>query len=259
MENLGLNKNYHVNTNQSEQMLYNATIMTEMAMDIKEKCHSANKHLSDLRNSTVRAYKSLNSILRENESFLALAHKLALSVAYLNEHCEYSKKYNNIKYETDKLLTILEKELADIEDPVDLNSNNDCFKNISEKLKHMEDRQRSSDLNSSSSARSSKSDIDEKYPEKWLKNSFLDLNNAVNLPPVPEYMPMNNLTAKTPSKLYSLKKYRRIKLLLKRVESNSDEENDESGSEGQNLSNITLVSIITTERTYVRPLFRDSQ
>ncbi|GLV32360.1 hypothetical protein CBL_00931 [Carabus blaptoides fortunei] len=236
MENVGLNGNSNV-----EQMLYNAILMTEMAMDIKENCNTADKHLSNLRNGILHAYKSLNSILRENENLLSLAHNVALSVAFLNEQCEYSKKHNNIKYETDKLLRILEKELANTEETgtTDLNSNEEHLKHISEKLKRLESRQRFRYLNAS--IRCSKgSDIDEKYPEKWLKSSFLDLDSAVKLPSVPECTSVDNGRVKKSSSVASFKKYRRIKLLLQRAESNSDEENDESGSEGQNSSHITL-------------------
>lgn len=72
------------------------------------------------------------------------------------------------------------------------------------------------------------------YPESWSKESLIDLNNIMNLPPVPE----NIFTGLAPSRpvrsssLSSLKSLRKVKLSLQRAAAkDSSEEEEESGSE----------------------------
>ncbi|XP_017781435.1 PREDICTED: uncharacterized protein LOC108566189, partial [Nicrophorus vespilloides] len=102
-------------------------------------------------------------------------------------------------------------------------------KNLSDRIGCLEAKQKLSEaapcVQSSVSVRSVKSDVDEKYPENWSRDSLIDLNTVVNLPPVPEdiFTCFSNKPTRT-SSLSSLKGMRKVKLFLQRAANNSDDE-----------------------------------
>ncbi|XP_018330928.1 uncharacterized protein LOC108740908 [Agrilus planipennis] len=225
----------------AEHMLHSAIIMAEMGMDLKEKSANGEKYVSYLRNLALRAGKTIKCLQGSGKSFLLLAQKLILSTLATLDTVAFSDPVcSTIKLEYEKLLSVVEKELADLEDieatdtTIPSNFKSQSITKLSEKIKYLETKQKLADntlLPPCGSARSVKSDIDEKYPENLSRESLIDLNNVVNLPPVPEdiFTSFSNKPVRT-SSLSSLKSMRKVKLFLQRASSGSDDE-DESCSE----------------------------
>ncbi|XP_065171254.1 uncharacterized protein [Atheta coriaria] len=215
---------------QMEQMLRNAITMTEMGMDMKERLVQGDKYICYLRTVTLRATKNLHSLQHTCNQFLTMAHRLVTNGITVLEHSANSE-YNtiNTKLEYEKLLQIIEKELCET-DEQDSDSETTFATNTHEKIKYLEARQKIAEnapsLHHSCSVKSVKSDVDEKYPENWSRDSLIDLNNVVNLPPVPEdiFTCFNSKQPTRTSSLSSLKGMRKVKLFLQRAASNSDDE-----------------------------------
>lgn len=232
---------------QAEHMLQNAILMTEMGMGIKERCSSAEKYVSYLRNITLRAAKNVAALDASGRSFLALAQKLILSVMALIDDVPLALSDQpclNLKLEFEKLLSIIEKELTEIDD-IDTSEHVPNINNLTEKIKYLEAKQRMTDtscLQRSGSVKSVKSDVDEKYPENLSRDSLIDLNNVVNLPPVPEdiFTTFSNKPTRT-SSLSSLKSMRKVKLFLQRAANHSDEEDLSSDTEEHEFPKILIV------------------
>lgn len=237
MEN-NVNNNKSVSLRaQIENMLQNAIIMTEMGMDMKERCSAGEKYVCYLRSLSIKAGKTINSLQSVGKSFLSLAQKLITSMmATIDSISLIDPSCYNMKIEYEKLLSIIEKELVDMED-LDNTHNNlmipNNLINVSERIKYLETKQKlstdSSNLQQSGSVKSVKSDIDEKYPENWSRDSLIDLDNVVNLPPVPEdiFTTFANKPSRT-SSLSSLKGIRKVKLFLQRAANNTSDEEDDS-------------------------------
>ncbi|GJQ83345.1 hypothetical protein Trydic_g18130 [Trypoxylus dichotomus] len=231
---------------QVEHMLQNAILMTEMGMGIKEQCTSAEKYVSYLRNLTMRAAKNVSALEVSSRSFLSLAQKLALSVMSLIDNTPLTGSEQSclsLKLEFEKLLSIIEKELIDIED-IDLSEHVPNLSNLTEKIKYLEAKQKMTDsscLKPSGSVKSVKSDVDEKYPENLSRDSLIDLNNVVNLPPVPEdiFTTFPNKPTRT-SSLSSLKSMRKVKLFLQRAANHSDEEDLSSDPDEHDFPKIVI-------------------
>ncbi|KAK9709076.1 hypothetical protein QE152_g26804 [Popillia japonica] len=231
---------------QAEHMLQNAILMTEMGMGIKERCSSAEKYVSYLRNITLRAAKNVAALDASGRSFLALAQKLILSVMALIDDVPLALSDQpclNLKLEFEKLLSIIEKELTEIDD-IDTSEHVPNINNLTEKIKYLEAKQRMTDtscLQRSGSVKSVKSDVDEKYPENLSRDSLIDLNNVVNLPPVPEdiFTTFSNKPTRT-SSLSSLKSMRKVKLFLQRAANHSDEEDLSSDTEEHEFPKILI-------------------
>lgn len=97
--------------------------------------------------------------------------------------------------------------------------------------RYLETRQQS-DNNINSSASSSKNikvDKNEKYPENLSRDSFIDFNTVVNLPPVPEdiFTSFSNRPMRS-SSLSSLKSMRKIKMYLQKAESSDDDDSSDT-------------------------------
>lgn len=220
---------------QTEHVLQNAISITEMGMDMKERCAAGEKYVCYLRSLSIKAGRTINSLHSIGKSFLILAQKLTLSTMTTIENMPVADPLcYNMKIEYEKLLTIIEKELADIDelDAIHNNHGTNNLLNISEKIKYLEAKQKLSDntfLQHCGSVKSVKSDVDEKYPENWSKDSLIDLDNVVNLPPVPEdiFTTFANKPSRT-SSLSSLKGIRKVKLFLQRAANNSDEDEESS-------------------------------
>lgn len=234
---------------QTEHMLQNAILMTEMGMGIKERCLSAEKYVSYLRSLTLRAAKNVNALESSGRNFLSLAQKLVISVMSLIDDVPLTVSDGsclNLKLEFEKLLTIIEKELSDIDD-IDMSSDTvPNMTNLTEKIKYLEAKQRMTDtscLQRSGSVKSVKSDVDEKYPENLSRDSLIDLNNVINLPPVPEdiFATFSNKPTRT-SSLSSLKSMRKVKLFLQRAANHSDDEDLSSDPDEHDFPKIVIVS-----------------
>lgn len=231
---------------QFEHMLHNAVLMTEMAMDLKERCTSGEKYICYLRSLCIRGGKTINAMQSLTKSFLLLTQKFASNAVTSIENAPMEDHFcSSMKTEYEKLLALIEKELSNIED-VEVTENVSVnLNNIVEKIKHLEVKQnKASDgghLPPSNSAKSFKSDVDEKYPENWSRESLIDLNNVVNLPSVPEDIFGYTTKPTRTSSLSSLKSMRKVKLYLQRAGSGSDEDDDNSESDDHDSSGKLVV------------------
>ncbi|KAK5644339.1 hypothetical protein RI129_005639 [Pyrocoelia pectoralis] len=230
---------------QAEQLLQHALLLTEMGMDLKEQTLSGQKYVSYLKNWTLRAAKVMNILQSSSKTFLLLAQKVLIQSG-LDCTLSHDQTYLTTKLEYEKLLNIIEKELGEIEEIENINSPSSAcgiignIGTLSDKIKYLEEKQKLSDnclLPPTCSARSVKSDIDEKYPENLSRESLIDLNNVVNLPTVPEdiFISCANKPTKTAS-LSSLKSMRKVKLFLQRASSASDEDDESSETEEHDYS-----------------------
>lgn len=241
---------------QTEHMLQNAIAMTEMGMDLKERCACGGKYVCYLRSLAIRASKTINSLQATGKSFLLLAQKLGTNVMSNIDSTPVADQFcYNIKLEFEKLLGIIEKELAEYEDMEANVGSPSNLNNISEKIKYLEAKQKLSDshfLQHSGSVKSVKSDVDEKYPENWSRDSLIDLNSVVNLPPVPEdiFTSFSSSKPTRTSSLSSLKSIRKVKLYLQRAagsnHANSEEEDESSDLDEHDFSKIVIVSTLTS-------------
>ena len=220
---------------QLEQMVLNTTLMTETAMDLKERCVAGEKYVCYLRSLAVRASRVMTVMQNSSKSFLLLAQRLLLSVIKIINATPSSDKCG-LKLECEKLLAILEREVMEIEDldAAEASTTGDlCNVNaqtITDKIRYLEAKQKMSEssfLPPTSSARSIRSDVDEKYPESWSKESLIDLNNVMNLPPVPEDIFTSFSKPVRSSSLSSLKGLRKVKLFLQRAAQSEEDAQSE--------------------------------
>lgn len=111
------------------------------------------------------------------------------------------------------------------------------------------------ELPTTSSLRSVKSDVDEKYPENLSKESLIDLNNVVNLPPVPEdiFTSFSGKPTRSAS-LSSLKSIRKVKLFLQKAES-SEEDDNSSENEEHDFSKLVYVRNVKSVYFFLVVLF----
>lgn len=242
---------------QTEHMLQNAVNITEMSMDLKEKCTSGAKYVCYLRSLAIRGGKTINLLQNTTKSFLLLAQKMTTNAMTSIDSSPVSDPTcYNIKLEFEKLLTVIDKELAEFDDLDGMNPSS-TLAHASEKIKYLEAKQKNSDnhfLAHTSSVKSVKSDVDEKYPENWSRDSLIDLNNVVNLPPVPEDIFTSFSTKPTrTSSLSSLKSMRKVKLFLQRAaNNNSDDDEESSDLDEHDFPKLTIVSRNTNnKRIYI--------
>lgn len=232
--------------NQFEQMLHNTVLMTEMAMDLKERCGVGEKYICYLRSLAIRGSKTISALQSLTKSFLLLAQKWGTNATTKIENMSVEDHVcSAMKLEYEKLLSVIEKELSDIENAETIDTAYGNLNIISEKIKFLETRQKTSDgvhLPASSSAKSFKSDVDEKYPENLSRESLIDLNSVVNLPSVPEDIFGYATKPTRTSSLSSLKSMRKVKLYLQRASNASDDEDDNSEPDDHELPKFTVVS-----------------
>lgn len=232
--------------NQIEQMLHNTILMTEMAMDLKERCGVGEKYICYLRSLAIRGSKTISALQGLTKSFLLLAQKWIISAtANIDNMPVEDQVCNAMKLEYEKLLVVIEKELSEIENAETVDPAYGSLSILSEKIKFLEARQKTSDvihLPPSSSAKSFKSDVDEKYPENLSRESLIDLNSVVNLPSVPEDIFGYATKPARTSSLSSLKSMRKVKLYLQRAGSTSDDEDENSEPEDHELPKLMVVS-----------------
>lgn len=201
-----------------ESMLSNAILMTEMALEIKERAQMGEKYICHLRSLAVQGSRAISAMNNSAKQFVLLSQKLAsctlrhLAVAEMNEpemHC--------LRLEYERLVGILDREVMDYEDLENLETNNETHNHFtnSERLRNLETKQRfceqTINLPQSMSSRSLRSEFDEKYPENWSKESLIDLGNIVNLPPVPEDVFTSFAKPVRTSSLSSLKSIRKVR------------------------------------------------
>lgn len=185
---------------QYEHMLHNAIIVTEMAMDLKERARAGEKYVCYLRSLAVRASRAISTMHNSAKTFIVLSQRLSNALLkHLEENSASTSSDTGImdlRQEYERLVAILDKEISDIDDMenVDASMASDFnvlnTSGIAERLRNLETKQRYAEQNftlpQTLSARSFRSDVDEKYPDNWSKDSLISLDNVVNLPPVPE-------------------------------------------------------------------------
>lgn len=64
---------------QSEHMLHNAVIMTQMAMELRERTASGEKYVCYLRTLALRAGRVITAMQNSGRSFLLLAQKICMA------------------------------------------------------------------------------------------------------------------------------------------------------------------------------------
>lgn len=137
---------------QTEQMLQNAVLITEMAMDLKEKSLAGEKYVCYLRSLAVRAARAIIAMKNSGKSFLVLSQRMANNAIKTMDMAPSGEaSFHNLKIEYEKLLGILERELSDMDD----HETSDTFlnhelgqtnlSNLSEKIRQLEMRQKQSD------------------------------------------------------------------------------------------------------------------
>ncbi|RZC32525.1 hypothetical protein BDFB_008954 [Asbolus verrucosus] len=238
----------------AEEVLENVALITEIGIDLKERCIIAEKYLAHLKLLFSQANRAIVTLQSTSKHSLQQAKKLLKETITINTS-------SSVRHDYEKLLGLIDRQLSDFDDLRDVELENECTNAsyISEKIKFLESRQKSSDNNlpPSNSSKSVKCDIDEKYPENWSKDSSIDLNSVVNLPPVPEDVFTSFSSSSKPkrsSSLSSLKSMRKVKLFLQRAETSDDEDissdnddhelgqkgdSDEGNSPKKFLGNIT--------------------
>ncbi|XP_023023940.2 uncharacterized protein isoform X1 [Leptinotarsa decemlineata] len=214
-----------------EQMLQNALLMTEVGMDLKERYVSGDRYVSHLKTIISGAEKAIATLHSIAKASLEQAQKV---ISSLSEN-------ELLKEECDRVLTIIEKQLADLEfRNLDTNCENFDLPQLSEKIRSLESRQKFSEnclTPNTASSKNVKADVNEKYPENLSRESLIDLNAVVNLPPVPEDI-FTSFSSKPTrsSSLSSLKSMRKIKMFLQRAE--SSDEDDSSDADDQDCSKL---------------------
>lgn len=222
---------------QYEQILHNALLVTEMATELKERAQAGEKYICQLRSLAVKAARVISAMHSSGKTFIILGHRLASSALKNLEAVPVTQDGNSqlLKQEYERLLAILEKELLDMEDveSVDMGFATDMSSvtpaGIAERLKHLESKQRYSELSNlpaTYSARNFRPEVDDKYPGNWSRESLIDLNNVINLPSVPEDIFTSFSKPTRTSSLSSLRSIRKVKLYLQRAANSEDEESE---------------------------------
>ncbi|KAJ8917759.1 hypothetical protein NQ315_005210 [Exocentrus adspersus] len=205
-----------------EKVLHHALLMTEVGMDLKERYLSGEKYVCYLKTIITGADKAISALHYISKSSLEDAKQLVKSLGGPDVPV-------NIRNEYEKLLAIIDKQLNDLE----MKNMEQCIENMD--ITQIKSRQKNLENamfpapNTASSNKSLKADIDEKYPENLSRESLIDLNTVVNLPPVPEdiFTSFSNKPTRT-SSLSSLKSMRKIKLYLQKAESSDDDDSSEN-------------------------------
>ncbi|XP_023310771.1 uncharacterized protein LOC111691741 [Anoplophora glabripennis] len=211
-----------------EKTLHHALLMTEVGMDLKERYISGEKYVCYLKSIITGADKAITALHYISKSSLEEAKQLIKSLGGPDVP-------TNIRNEYEKLLAIIDKQLNDLEmKNLEQSIENLDITQISDKIRYLELKQKNLENSffpppTTASNKSIKADIDEKYPENLSRESLIDLNNVVNLPPVPEdiFTSFSSKPTRT-SSLSSLKSMRKIKLYLQKAESSDDEDSSEN-------------------------------
>lgn len=90
---------------QTEQMLHNAVLITEMAMDLKDRSLAGEKYVCYLRSLAVRAARAIVAMKNSGKSFLVLAQRMANSAVKTMDMVPSGEaSFQNLKVEYEKLL-----------------------------------------------------------------------------------------------------------------------------------------------------------
>ncbi|XP_050310749.1 uncharacterized protein LOC126746500 [Anthonomus grandis grandis] len=210
-------------------VLKQALLMVEVGIELKDRYSAGDKYIRHLKTFVNGAEKAVAALQLTSRSSLDLAEKL------LQSNLKSQKLSENLKHEFENLLSVIQREISTMETRPRDEDAPQCeglnLDQLADKIKSLETRNRSSDnslVANPSSSKSSKIDINEKYPENLSRESLIDLNN-INLPPVPEdiFTSFSNKPIRT-SSLSSLKSMRKIKLFLQKAESSDDDESSEN-------------------------------
>ncbi|KAL1494760.1 hypothetical protein ABEB36_010306 [Hypothenemus hampei] len=206
-------------------LLNQALFLTEVAIDLRERYTFIVKYSNYLKTMINGAEKAATALQFTSKESLSLAQKLL----------QAKSDTLHLKHEYDNLQSVINRELNNLEVMPEVNT--DMMLNIdqlSEKIRFLESKNRNFIDNNiqvnSASSRSSKIDINEKYPENLSRESLIDLNNVINLPPVPEdiFTSFSNNKPIRSSSLSSLKSMRKVKLFLQKAESSEDDDSSDN-------------------------------
>lgn len=206
-------------------ILYNAAVMTEVGMDLKERFISGERYISYLKTVISGADKAISALHSISKSSLEQAQQLLNSVGEVDSS-------ENFRHERERLLAVIENQIRELELHLDTDFENIDTLRISDKIRYLETRQKivENNLNAStSSSKNLKMDINEKYPENLSRESLIDFNAVVNLPTVPEdiFTSFSNKPTRS-SSLSSLKSMRKIKMYLQKAESSDDDDSSDA-------------------------------
>ncbi|KAG5872701.1 hypothetical protein JTB14_008795 [Gonioctena quinquepunctata] len=208
-----------------EKVLQNALLMTEVGMDLKDRYISGERYICQLKTIISGADKAILALHSVAKSSLDHAHKMVFSIS--------ESESPLLKEECDRILLIIEKQLGELELRVsDTNCESLDLPQLSEKIRFLETRQRVSEnclTPNTPSSKNVKADVNERYPENLSRESLIDLNAVVNLPPVPEDI-FTSFSSKPTrsSSLSSLKSMRKIRMFLQRAESSDDDDSSDA-------------------------------
>lgn len=206
-------------------ILYNAAVMTEVGMDLKERFVAGEKYICYLKTVISGADKAITALHSISKSSLEQAQQMLNSVTDGDATPTFS-------HERERLLAVIEKQIRDLDMHLDGTFESIDDSRLSEKIRYLETRQKHSDNNLNTSTSSTKNvrvDVNEKYPENLSRDSLIDFNSVVNLPPVPEDI-FTSFSSKPTrsSSLSSLKSMRKIKMYLQKAESSDDEDSSDA-------------------------------
>ncbi|XP_044754637.1 uncharacterized protein LOC123313718 [Coccinella septempunctata] len=208
------------------EILNNILMITELGIDLQQRCSSGEKYISYLKASFDRANRTVHTLNELSRNALERAKKLAIfTLQGINQDDPIYSEY-------EKILEIIDKQSTEVDSPQNLEAPWNA------EIRRIPDMKKTYDLPTTSSLRSVKSDVDEKYPENLSKESLIDLNNVVNLPPVPEdiFTSFSGKPIRSAS-LSSLKSIRKVKLFLQKAES-SEEDDNSSENEDHDFSKL---------------------
>ncbi|KAH1017531.1 uncharacterized protein LOC109535149 [Dendroctonus ponderosae] len=210
-------------------LLRQALVVTEVAFDLKERYTTGEKYINYLKVLINGAEKGVDALAVTARSSFNVALKLLQSNICKEKISDQMKhEYNNLQAIIIRELNAFDLRVEEMEADFDLLN----LDQLAEKIRSMDTKTPISEnvlQPNPSSNRSSKMDINEKYPENISRESLIDLNNVINLPPVPEdiFTSFSNKPVRT-SSLSSLKSMRKVKLSLQKAENSDDEDSSDT-------------------------------
>lgn len=109
-------------------ILYSAAVITEVGMDLKERFVAGEKYICYLKTVIAGADKAISALHSISKSSLEQAQQILNSVGENGVSPTF-------KHERDRLLTVIEKQLLDLDLHIDGNFDNTDVSRISEKIR----------------------------------------------------------------------------------------------------------------------------
>lgn len=118
------------NTSFLHSILYDAAVMTEVGMDLKERFLSGEKYICYLKTIISGADKAITALHAISKSSLEQAQQMLNSI-------EIKDTAPSFKHERERLLVVIEKQIRELELHLDSNFENMDVSRISEKIRYV--------------------------------------------------------------------------------------------------------------------------